>query len=136
MPPVESPGPRRKSRAPRWTAPIIWVLVILVGTSWPNISVGPDDLIGLDKVVHFTMYAVLGALVLRSTRTPGSRSTFMIVLCAVIVFSALDEWHQGFIPSRSASLYDWIADILGALTGMFAVRSTSSLAPDRQDSAS
>jgi VanZ family protein len=28
--------------------------------------------------------------------------------------AALDEWHQQFVPGRSASLGDWVADVAGA----------------------
>lgn len=115
-------------------APVIWVVVILIGTSWPSITVGPDDIVGLDKVVHFSMYAVLAALILRGTRTPYSTRTLLLVLGAVTLFSALDEFHQAFIPGRSMSAADWIADTLGALAGMLVFRSSPQLASVRQDS--
>ncbi len=114
-------------------APTIWVVLILIGTSWPSITIGPDDIVGLDKVVHFTMYAVLAGLILRGTRRPYEARTFVLVLAAVMLFSAVDEWHQAFIPARSMSIADWIADTLGAITGMLVFRSSPQLASARQD---
>jgi Predicted integral membrane protein len=112
--------------------PLFWAVVILIGTSWPSISVGPDAIIGLDKVVHFSMYAVFAGLLLRYSPAPYERRTFVLALLGVALFGALDEWHQQFIPSRSMSIYDWIADVLGACFGLLAVRFIPQLAPPRQ----
>lgn len=119
-----------RSAAARWLPPAIWVAVILVATSWPDISVGPDDL-GLDKVAHFGGYTILSALVLRATRTPFSWRTFFAVVGAISLFGAVDEWHQSFIPRRSMSFADWIADSAGATVGALAVRLLPFLSPRR-----
>lgn len=116
--PAATPG---NSVAARWAPPVVWVAVILVGTSWPGVSLGPDGL-PLDKVAHFTAYAVLAALMLRATSTPRSWVSFALVLAAVAAFGAVDEWHQSFIPRRSMSFADWVADVSGALVGLMAVR--------------
>jgi VanZ family protein len=110
----------------------VWVLLILIGTSWPDITVGPDTPIGFDKVVHFSMYAVLAALVLRATTTYRRISTAVRVALALSAFGAADEFHQKFIPNRSTSALDWVADSLGALAGVLAVRYIPQLAPRRQ----
>jgi VanZ family protein len=86
---------------------------------------------GLDKAFHFTAYAVLGGLVLRSTRTPFSWRTFTLVVLGIALFGAVDEWHQSFIPRRSMSFVDWVADTAGALIGALAVRLIPILAPRR-----
>ena len=122
-----------KSAAARWTLPAVWVVVILIGTSWPAIRVGADGL-GLDKLAHFTAYSVLSALVLRATRTPFAWPTFARVAIAVSLFGMVDEWHQSFIPGRSMSFADWIADSFGALVGPLAVRFVPILAPSRDAS--
>lgn len=109
------------SVAARWAPPVIWVGVILVGTSWPGLSLGPPGL-SLDKLAHFTAYAVLAALMLRATSTPKALSTMILVFLAVSAFGAVDEWHQSFIPRRTMSFADWVADTIGALVGVLAVR--------------
>lgn len=106
----------------RWLPPVFWAAVILVGTSWPSISVGPDDLFGLDKLIHFSMYGVLAVLVMRARRSQTSLWVAALVLVALSAFGAADEWHQGFIEGRSASLYDWIADTLGTAVGILVAR--------------
>ncbi len=107
--------------AARWAPPAVWVAVILVGTSWPGVSLGPDDL-SLDKIAHFTAYAVLAALMLRATLRPRDWASALLVFVAVSAFGAIDEWHQSFIPRRSMSFSDWVADTVGALVGVLAVR--------------
>ena len=32
-------------------------------------------------------------------------------------YAATDEWHQSFVPGRSADLHDWYADAIGSLLG-------------------
>ena len=32
-------------------------------------------------------------------------------------YGATDEWHQSFVPGRSADVHDWFADATGALLG-------------------
>jgi VanZ family protein len=32
-------------------------------------------------------------------------------------YAATDEWHQSFVPGRTADLHDWYADAIGALLG-------------------
>ena len=32
-------------------------------------------------------------------------------------YAATDEWHQSFVPGRTADLHDWYADAIGALIG-------------------
>jgi VanZ family protein len=33
------------------------------------------------------------------------------------VYGATDEWHQSFVPGRSADVHDWFADAAGAFLG-------------------
>lgn len=129
--PSDSTPAAAPSAAARWTPPAVWVIFILVATSWPGISVGPDAL-ALDKVFHFSAYAILAALMLRATLSPRAWGTVFAVWAIVACFGALDEWHQAFIPRRSMSLADWIADTAGALVGVLGVRLIPFLTPSRR----
>lgn len=134
MSPEKSARPApEKSFAQRWTPPAVWIVVILIGTSWPSISVGPDDIIGFDKMVHFTMYAISAVLMGRAFDAPLSGRVFALLLVGLSLFGAVDEWHQGFIPGRSTSFYDWVADTLGVLVGLLFVRHYSRTTPPRQE---
>jgi VanZ family protein len=87
----------------------------------------------LDKVAHFVMYGVLGALATfgwvkaRRSARPAPKLLWVVVLAMSI--GMLDELHQRSVPERSADVYDWIADALGV-----AVASTLILRYTRQGS--
>ena len=75
------------------------------------------------KLGHVTEYAILAALMWRALRggTVWKSKTsilFAIVWIACAVFAASDEFHQSFVPSRTASFHDVVIDIWGALIGL------------------
>jgi VanZ family protein len=94
-----------------------WVGVILVITSWPNPPQPSSAPPGLDKVIHFSLYGVLGALAARAMAS-GSARRSLVAAGAIAAFAALDEWHQRWIPGRGADRSDWFADVAGAATGL------------------
>jgi VanZ family protein len=73
-----------------------------------------------DKIIHFFEFAVLGALILWgfsfATRTPSRLRAGAAVLLAA-AGGVADEIHQIFVPGRSASVWDVMADVLGAAAG-------------------
>jgi VanZ family protein len=46
------------------------------------------------------------------------------LICAalVVVYALADEYHQSFVPSRTASIYDSLIDMIGGLTALLIVR--------------
>jgi VanZ family protein len=98
--------------------PGAWAVVILAMTSVPQPpSIGAP---GTDKVVHFAVYLILGLLCRRwigeTRRGKGQGSA--AALGAILVFAAMDELHQLFIPGRMASVSDWLADAAGGAAGI------------------
>ena len=67
-----------------------------------------------DKLVHASLFVVLGCLAARSWLQPGQR--WRVVL-ALLLLGGLTEALQAVIPGRSASLGDWLADALGLALG-------------------
>ena len=67
-----------------------------------------------DKLVHASLFVVLGCLAARSWLQPGQR--WRVVL-ALLLLGGLTEALQSVIPGRSASLGDWLADALGLALG-------------------
>ena len=110
--------------ARRWIAPALWAAVILTLTSLPDTALGLPELEHADKLVHATLYGILGWLSVRAVfpaRHVGRAA--LLVLVGVSLFGAVDEWHQQFIAGRSMSLWDWCADTLGAAAGVVAALS-------------
>lgn len=102
--------------------PIICYAVLIFAVS--SLSRVPTPDLGItfaDKIAHFIEYGVFVILLLRAFSHPTiSSRAFVLYAFAVIVsivFAALDEYHQKFVPGRTADLYDLAADSLGILIG-------------------
>lgn len=74
-----------------------------------------------DKVAHTAAYTVLGLLALRAChggiRAVALRPT-LLALLLTSGYAALDEWHQGRVAGRHASVLDWVADVVGAIVAV------------------
>lgn len=111
---------RRLSTIGRWSPVLLWYALVLAASS---VSGRRLDDVGIDvpdKLVHFVEYGVLGFLVVRQRFLVPTRPAARAVLGAaavVAVFGAIDEIYQGFVPFRTPSIADWIADVLGAAAG-------------------
>ena len=78
---------------------------------------------GVDKIAHFGQYGLLGILFARAFFLRPSRSfAFAWLLCALFTaaYGASDEFHQFFVPGRSADALDVLADALGGAAGAWA----------------
>jgi VanZ family protein len=78
------------------------------------------------KLAHFTEYAILAFLAARAFRTSPrpaiSRRWFLICATLVVVYALIDEYHQSFVPSRTASIFDSMIDMAGGLTALLVIR--------------
>jgi VanZ family protein len=74
------------------------------------------------KAGHFSEYAILGSLAARAFSSSRLRFLrghwFLASLVLLIVYALLDEFHQSFVPSRTASIYDSMIDISGGVTAL------------------
>jgi len=68
------------------------------------------------KLAHFTEYAILGFLAARAFRS--SPRWFLISAVLVVVYALLDEYHQSFVPSRTASVFDSLIDMAGGISAL------------------
>ena len=73
------------------------------------------------KCAHLTEYAILAALLYRAFRQHCGRA-FGIVLIISALYAALDEFHQSFVATRTASIWDIAIDCIGASVGLIAYR--------------
>jgi hypothetical protein len=104
-------------RRRRWVPAVVWGVAIFVGSSIPDLNVGPFWFAGCDKILHFIEYFVLG-----TTLRYWSRRGSAILLAGGLGYAVLDEFHQSFVPGREASLGDLAADVCGALAGYLAAK--------------
>ena len=71
------------------------------------------------KIAHFAEYFVFSFLLLRAIRGEhrGWQIRWAIAALAIAAgYSALDEFHQSIVPSRTASPWDSLLDTTGAAT--------------------
>ena len=91
----------------------------------PDISADQIETVHLilRKLGHWGEYFILAMLSIRAlhadlpTQTRQRRAASAIAIATL--YAASDEWHQSFVPSRSASIVDVLIDCLGATCGAF-----------------
>ena len=112
-----------------FTAFAVWLMALWFLSGRPVPEAPTVDIPGFDKVLHFTYFligAILLSIALHLRRDPRRASfpwSLLVVTISLAAIGALDEWHQSWIPTRSGNdLGDWIADVLGSLTGALACK--------------
>ena len=103
-----------------------WVFEPILRWMIPSLTAGQFESIHhvIRKSAHFTEYFVFCLLLYRGVRgdRKGWRWTWGVTawFCAA-VYSLLDEIHQAFVASRTASPYDSLLDSIGALASFVAL---------------
>jgi VanZ family protein len=140
----------------RYGPPLVWAALIFIGSSdllssshtsgfiirplhllFPNASEATLAAIhfALRKLGHFTEYAILAWLTARALRTSSQdwlrTRWFWLALAFVICYALFDEFHQSFVPSRTASIFDSLIDTTGGLTALSIMRVRTASGSDR-----
>jgi VanZ family protein len=125
-----------------WMPAVLWAGVILGASSdlfsgahsagWLSKFIPPSvvPLVNflLRKAAHLTEYFILGALLFRAARGEAGgwrgrwAATALLLALAVAV---TDEWHQTFVPSRTASPWDVLLDMAGATLALLVGRASA-----------
>ena len=75
-----------------------------------------------DKLAHASGYALLGVLVARALAgglfSPLDAAAAAGSIAITVLYAASDEWHQRFVPGRTADAADLVADALGAVAAV------------------
>jgi VanZ family protein len=103
-----------------WVPALLYMAGIFIVSSIPDLGPLPGGV--SDKSGHTLAYAGLGALLLfalargRPERVTLGRAAIAVALASA--YGVTDEWHQSFVPGRSAEVADVLADVLGAALGV------------------
>jgi VanZ family protein len=124
----------------RWWPALAWAVVISVFSTgtftaentgriiipllhWFLPSLPPKTLALMHHVIrkcgHFTEYFILSLLILRGIRAGrhGTRLAWAAVAILLVAgYAALDEFHQSFVPGRTAAISDVLLDTTGGIT--------------------
>ncbi|MFH5802208.1 VanZ family protein [Haladaptatus sp. CMAA 1911] len=105
----------------RWLPAVVIAVAIFVMSVAPRAPgealIGPFGLMGLDKYGHAFAYCCLAGTVTFAL-VPRDRwvTTIVLSIAVVSLYGGGVEIIQGVV-GRDLSVFDWIADILGAIVG-------------------
>lgn len=141
---MADPRPIQMSRFTKaWLPVILWAAVIFVFSSnlfsgantggffaplmryfFPGISPQSLELahFGVRKLGHLTEYFILAVFLMRALERDGhprpGRRRLIIGFGLTALYAISDEFHQSFVPSRSASVGDVLIDMCGGIAGL------------------
>lgn len=134
-----------RGRLFRYGPLVVWAILIFIGSGsvlsaehtsvilqvfkWLFPSAGPESLAWFHfcvrKAGHLTEYAILASLAARAFRNSShqfiQRHWFKFSMLLAVAYALSDEFHQSFVPSRTASIHDSLIDSAGALIALVVI---------------
>ncbi|MCC7416171.1 MAG: VanZ family protein [Acidobacteria bacterium] len=109
---------------------------IFLGSAIPYLTTYRGPVVQfLSNAGHAPLFALLALLWLRSLSAGPGGPRYGLALAVSMLCAVLDEWHQSFVPGRTASLSDLMVDLAGIGAMLAAVRwRTRTRAPRRASS--
>ncbi|MCL2327762.1 MAG: VanZ family protein [Bacteroidetes bacterium] len=74
---------------------------------------------GLDKIVHFLMYAGFAFVLLWENWGKKAILRYIVAIAFPILYGGLMEIIQQFFPPRTTDFFDFLANTAGVLVGYF-----------------
>jgi VanZ family protein len=116
---------------------LVWMAIIFALSAQPRLPSPENQVLEilLEKLSHAFEYAVLAALATRAWDVMHGRPRFafgfgVLVAC---VYALSDEFHQTFVPGRSADWtdlgFDWAGAVIGAWLWQRARKASQAKAP-------
>ncbi|MGV2939521.1 VanZ family protein [Mesobacillus sp. LC4] len=101
--------------------PLLYMAAIWIMSSNPSDALVELPNQGVDRFIkeslHLVEFGILYVLLVVAALTTGRFTTVMsfTFMGVAILYGLLDEVHQSFVPYRSATLIDFIKDVIGVL---------------------
>lgn len=112
-----------------WIPVVLWMGVIFFLSS---LSVLPGSQIIwwdfiIKKTAHMIVFGILFLLIYRADNLGKNLESprYWLAFVITFIYACFDEWHQSFVPGRSARVYDVGFDMLGATISYFVIRANS-----------
>ena len=103
-----------------WLPVLVYCVAIFIQSSFPTAGQLPQWS-GMDKLLHVAAYALLGFLFFRAlaaNRPNENRNPSLIISILLTgLYGLSDEFHQSFVPGRTAEAADALADLAGGVLG-------------------
>ncbi|MGP6140146.1 VanZ family protein [Jeotgalibaca sp. A127] len=100
---------------------IVSTILSLWHSLFPSITLDQDTIHFLiRKGAHFTVYLILGLLVVNALSKSGvkSKKRYALALSICFLYAISDEIHQAFVPNRGPSFWDVLLDTSGSTFGL------------------
>ncbi len=108
-----------------WFVVLAWMAFIFFVSSAPGSAI-PFIFAHQDIPFHLITYALLAYFFIRALRNSsrGLLHLHLILITVIfcVIYGASDEFHQLFVPGRSASGFDLLIDGMGSVFGSLAYR--------------
>lgn len=114
-----------------WSATILWMVIIFLFSAQPHSGAITEAYLGdanvpVRKVAHVTEFCILFFLFHWSfwlSLKNQNRAEWPLILsfAATALYAMSDEWHQSFVPGRSAGVNDVLVDLFGVALGVLIV---------------
>jgi VanZ family protein len=108
----------------KYKIPAILYSVLIFGiSSIPQTKLPRLDILNFDKLNHlieYTFYAMTLFLAFSNAKSEKIiKYAGLLTILTGLLFGITDEIHQIFVPGREFSMFDYAADTLGILLGVF-----------------
>ncbi len=99
---------------------LVWMVVIFILSSMHQSSFPVIDIPHIDKVVHICIFFILGATIDRAILHQThflslKRYHLFATVIIVMLYGLSDEFHQIYVPTRTADILDATADTIGGI---------------------
>ncbi len=93
----------------------ITLLMILIGIAYLSLTPSTSVSVGNDKLGHFIAYGTL--MFNLGLLTIDKRTHFLFAALFALFYGAVMEYGQSFVPGRTVSFYDMVANASGVFIG-------------------
>ncbi|MFZ5800088.1 MAG: VanZ family protein [Candidatus Omnitrophota bacterium] len=103
-----------------WLPVFFYAILIFVLSGIPGDSL-PSRVLDFDELLHIGEYLLFGVLLCRAIRATfvqlEVKGLYWMTVSAVLFYALSDEFHQMFVPLRTASGWDVLSDTVGGFLG-------------------
>jgi VanZ family protein len=92
------------------------LVIVIIGIAYLSLTPSETIIVGNDKISHFIAYAVL--MFNAGLITYKIKKSFYLSIILCLIYGALIEAGQHFVPGRFMSGYDMVANASGVMIGV------------------
>ncbi len=102
---------------------ILYAAAIIAISSMTYLKIPEIRFLAFDKVAHLFEYAIFAFLAVRSflhiSDKISQKTAFLMTSLFIVIFAIFDEYFVQNLSRRNSSIYDLLADVVGAFLVLF-----------------